>query len=203
YSDITSLQLAIFSRCGLVSFSGPMVAVEMYNGMDPFTEENFWRMITSNKVFGKMKNPAGEKICTLVKGKAKGRIIGGNLSMIASILGTPYLPKFDRTILITEDIDEKPYRIDRFFAQMKYLKIFDKISGLVLGNFTDCEETDQSKKSLTLNEVVYDYFSKMKKPVIYNFIYGHVKVKSTIPIGINAKLDANKGELEVLENCVR
>ncbi|MBM4175255.1 MAG: LD-carboxypeptidase [Ignavibacteria bacterium] len=203
YSDITALQLAIYVKTGLITFSGPMAAVDFANEIDPFTEDNFWRMVTSNKKIGKVKNPNEEKISTLTKGIANGRLIGGNLSLIGSLLGTPYLPKFDKSILFLEDVDEKPYRVDRYFSQMKLAKIFDKMSGMILCNFTDCEETDPSKKSLSINDVVYEYFSSVKKPIIYNVIYGHVKSKNTIPLGVRARINATKGEFEILEGCVR
>ncbi len=202
YSDITALQLAIFKKTGLITFAGPMVAVDFSGEVDKFTEEVFWRMVTSNKPFGKIKNPEVERISCLIKGASKGIVLGGNLSVISSLMGTPYLPSFEKAILFLEDVDEKPYRIDRYFAQLKIARIFDKVNGIILCNFTDCEETDPTKKSLTLNEVVYDYFSKIKKPVIYNLIHGHVKTKNTIPIGVKAKMDCSKGYLEITENCV-
>ncbi len=203
YSDITALQLALFTKTGLITFSGPMAAVDMSGEVDPYTQEIFWRMITSNKKIGKLKNPNQEKTNNLTKGKATGRLLGGNLSIVGSLIGTPYLPKFDRSILFLEDVDEKPYRVDRYFSQLKYAKIFEKMAGLVLCNFTDCEETDPTKKSLTINEVVFDYFSQLRKPIIYNLIYGHIKTKNTIPIGVRARINANKGEIEILESCVK
>ncbi len=202
YSDITALQLAIFHKTGLITFSGPMAAVDFAGDVDPFTEENFWKMINSTKPFGKFKNPQGERISCLTKGKARGRLLGGNLSILCSLIGTPFMPKFDKAILFIEEIEEKPYRIDRFFAQMRLAKIFDKVSGVVLCNFTDCEETDPSKKSLSLNDVVNDYFSNLNKPVAYNLIHGHVKSKNTIPIGGLASIDCNKGIVELIESCV-
>lgn len=202
YSDITALQLAIFHKTGLITFAGPMAAVDFAGEVDPFTEENFWKMVTSNKPFGKFKNPQGEKISCLKKGKAKGRLLGGNLSLICSLLGTPFIPRFNNSILFMEEIEEKPYRIDRFFAQMKLAKIFDVVSGIILCNFTDCEENDPLKKSLSLNEVVYDYFSNLSKPVAYNLIHGHIKSKNTIPVGAMASVDCNKGIVEIIESCV-
>ncbi|MEJ5304420.1 MAG: LD-carboxypeptidase [Ignavibacteria bacterium] len=202
YSDITVLQLAIFQKTGLITFAGPMATVDFSGEVDKFTEENFWRMINSTKPFGKFKNPQGEKISCITKGKAKGRLLGGNLSLVCSLIGTPYLPKFDKSILFLEEVEEKPYRIDRFFAQMRLAKIFDKVAGIVLCNFTDCEETDPSKKSLSLNDVVSDYFSNLKKPVVYNLIHGHIKSKNTIPIGALAEIDCSKGIVELKESCV-
>lgn len=202
YSDITALQLSIFKKTGLITFAGPMLAVDFAGEVDNFTEEVFWRMITSNKSFGKMKNPESERISCLIKGYTTGILLGGNLSLLCSLLGTPYLPSFDKSILFLEDVDEKPYRIDRYFAQLNLAGIFDKVKSVILCNFTDCEETDPTKKTLTLNEVVYDYFSKFKKPVIYNFVHGHIKSKNTIPIGVRVKVDCVKGTLEILESCV-
>ncbi len=202
YSDITALQLAIFHKVGLITFAGPMAAVDFSGEVDPFTEENFWKMVTFPKPFGKFKNPQGERISCLTKGYAKGRLLGGNLSLVCSLLGTPYLPKFDKAVLFLEEVEEKPYRIDRFFAQMKLAKIFDKVSGIVLCNFTDCEETDPKKKSLSLNDVVSDYFSNLSIPVAYNLIHGHIKSKNTIPIGAMASVDCNKGIIEIIESSV-
>jgi muramoyltetrapeptide carboxypeptidase len=202
YSDITALQLAIFHKTGLITFAGPMAAVDFTGDVDPFTEENFWKMVTSTKPFGKFKNPQGERISCITKGKAKGRLLGGNLSLVCSLLGTPFIPKFDKAILFLEEVEEKPYRIDRFFAQLKLAKIFDKVNGIVLCNFTDCEETDPTKKSLTLNDVVSDYFTGLKKPVVYNLIHGHIKSKNTIPIGAMASVDCSKSSVEIIESCV-
>lgn len=202
YSDITALQLAIFKKTGLITFSGPMPAVDFAGEVNQFTAENFWRMVTSTKPFGKMKNPENEKISCLNHGKAKGILIGGNLSLVCSLLGTPFFPELNKNILFLEDVDEKPYRIDRYFAQLKLSKVFDKVAGIILCSFTACEETDASKKSLSLNEVVYDYFSKLNKPTLYNFIYGHINPKNTMPIGVKAAIDCNKGAVEILESCV-
>jgi muramoyltetrapeptide carboxypeptidase len=202
YSDITSLQLAIFQKTGLVTFSGPMAAVDFAGEVNKYTEEVFWKMVSSTKPFGKLHNPENERISCLSKGKAKGILLGGNLSLVCSLLGTSFLPKFDKAILFLEEVDEKPYRIDRFFAQMRLAKIFDKVNGIVLCNFTDCEETDPSKKSLSLNDVIGDYFEKLKKPVVYNLVYGHINPKNTIPIGVKTLVDCEKRTVEILESCV-
>lgn len=202
YSDITTLQLAIFRKTGLVTFSGPMAAVDFAGEVNPFTEEVFWRMVTSTKPFGKLKNPENERICCLNKGEAKGVLLGGNLSLITSLIGTPFMPDFTKAILFMEEVDEKPYRIDRMFAQLKLNKILDKASGIILCNFTNCEETDPDKKSLSLNDVIGDYFEQLKKPVVYNLAYGHINPKNTIPIGVKASIDCRKCSIEILEACV-
>jgi muramoyltetrapeptide carboxypeptidase len=203
YSDLTALQLAIFRKTGLISFSGPMVAVEMYDKMDVFTEENFWRMLTSTKKIGKLVNPDGLPLIVLKKGSAKGLLLGGNLSLINSLVGTTYLPNLAKCILIIEDVDEEPHRVDRYLAQLKLARVLQKINGLVLGCFTDCVPKDKEKPNLTVDQVVDDYMKSLGVPAISNMTYGHVPRKLTIPFGVEAKLNATRGYLEILEGAVK
>ncbi len=203
YSDITALHLAILKKTGLVTFAGPMVAVDFFKDVDSFTEENFWRIITSNKKVGRFQNPDEEKFFVLHKGRAEGRIIGGNLALIISLLGTEYFPNLKDTILIIEEIGEAPYRIDRMFNQLKLANIFNQINGVLLGRFVDCYESDLTKKTLSLNEVMIDYFGECKMPVFYNFKHGHIKQNLTVPLGLNCKMNTTKGFIEITENAVR
>ncbi len=203
YSDINALQLAFYTKAGLVTFVGPMLAVDFYEEISPFTEENFWRLITSDKKIGKISNPNSEKFFTLNKGKANGEIVGSNLSLLTSLLGTEYFPKLNNKVLILEDIHEEPYRIDRMLNQLRLAKIFKQIKGIILGNFTECLPKDPETRSFTLNEIIIDYFqNKSKLPSIYNVSHGHIKHNITIPIGLNCKLNATKGTLEIIENAV-
>lgn len=202
YSDINALQMAFFTKCGLITFAGPMVAVDFAEEISQFTEETFWRIITSNKKIGRIKNPNKEKFYVLNKGRAQGRIIGGNLSIINSLIGTEYLPKMKDSILLLEEINEAPYRIDRMLNQLRILKILKSIRGIILGDFVKCIEYDPDKKTFSLNDVITDYFEGLKIPVIYNFRHGHLKEKITIPFGIRAVLNASKAFVEINENAV-
>ncbi len=202
YSDINALQLAFLKQCGLVTFSGPMVAVDFHNEVSPFTEENFWKMITSDKKIGKLHNPNEERFFHLTEGKGEGKIIGGNLTIISSMMGTEYLPEFDKSILLLEDINEPPYKVDRMLNQLKLAKVFRKLKGIILGRFVNCYEPDEMKNSLTLNEVIEEYFHSLKIPVIYNFKHGHIKDNLTIPLGLNASVNAGKGIVEITESGV-
>jgi len=202
YSDITALQLAIFEKTGLVTFAGPMLAVDFFDSISPFTEEMFWQLITSNKKFGKIELPENEKIFSVVKGIAKGRLIGGNLATLASLAGSKYMPDMKNKILILEEIGEAPYRVDRLLNQLRLIGVFNKISGLILGAFTDCIESDPEKKTLTTGEVIADYVDNLKVPVVYNFSHGHIKNNITIPFGISVKLNATKGNIEITESAV-
>lgn len=203
YSDINALQIAFYTKLGLVTFIGPMLAVDFYDEVSPFTEENFWRIVTSEKKIGKITNPNSEKFFTLNKGKAIGKIIGSNLTLITSLFGTEFFPKTKDTILLLEDINEEPYRIDRMLNQLRLGKIFKQTKGIILGNFTECVPKDPETRSFSLNEIILDYFqNKIKIPVIYNVKHGHIKDNITIPIGLKCNLNATKGTIEILENGV-
>jgi muramoyltetrapeptide carboxypeptidase len=202
YSDLTGMQNAIYKKTGLITFSGPMLAVEMYNTIDPFTEENFWRMISSPKKIGQLVNPENEMLISNKAGKTTGLLLGGNLSLVLAIFGTPYLPNLKHNILIIEDIDEEPYKVDRYLAQLRNSGLLNEIAGLIIGEMTDCEPKDKTKPSLSLEQVLKDYLSDLKLPIIQNLKYGHVPKKLTIPFGIKAKMDSNKNSIEFLEGAV-
>ncbi len=202
YSDITALQSAFFQKAGLITFAGPMTAVDFYENVNQFTEETFWRTITSTKKIGKIHNPNNDTFFSLNKGKGEGRLLGGNLAVLTSIIGSKYFPSFKNSILLLEEIGEPPYRIDRMFNQLKLAGVFDNINGVILGKFIDCYETDPSKKSLSLNEIISDYFSDRKYPLIYNVHHGHTTENITLPLGINYKINASKKFIEITESCV-
>ncbi len=203
YSEITALQMAILQKSGLVTFAGPMVATDFGNGVTPYTEDFFWRIISSNKKVGRLKYPDNEKLVSITKGGASGRIIGGNLSVFAALTGTEYFPDLKGRILMFEEVDELPYKVDRLLNQLRLLKVFKQIKGIILGRFVDCNEHDTSKRTLTLGEVMEDYMKDLKIPVLYTFPHGHIKDKVTVPFGINVKMNASKGFVEYLESAVK
>ncbi len=201
YSDITALQMAFLKKAGLVTFAGPMVAVDFHKDeIVEYTEEFFWRIVTSSKKIGKVYNPLNEPFYSLVKGKAEGRIIGGNLAVFNSLMGTQYLPTFKEKILLLEDIGEPPYRVDRMLNQLKLAKAFEQVEGVILGRFVDC--VDDDPKTLNLNQVIDHYFSHLNKPVLYNLKHGHIAENMTIPFGIKVKINASRGTVEFLESAV-
>lgn len=203
YSEITALQMAILQKSGLVTFAGPMVATDFGNGVTPYTEDFFWRIISSNKKIGRLKYPDNEKLVSITKGGASGRIIGGNLSVFAALTGTDYFPDLKGRILMFEEVDELPYKVDRLLNQLRLLKVFKQIKGIILGRFVDCNEHDTSKRTLTLGEVMEDYMKELKIPVLYTFPHGHIKDKVTVPFGINVKMNASKGFVEYSESAVK
>ncbi len=202
YSDITSLQMAILKKTGLVTFAGPMLATDFSDEVNEYAEENFWRVITVSKKIGKLHNPRDEKFYILNSGRGEGQILGGNLATLNSLTGTQYMPNLKNSILLLEDIDESPYKIDRMLNQLKLAGIFDQINGVILGRFVDCYEKDKSKDFIKLNEVIEHYLGKLKTPVLYSFSHGHIKENITIPLGVQCKLNASRGFIEILESAV-
>lgn len=186
YSDITFLQLAIWKQCAVPSFSGPMVAVEMGSGILDFTEKYFWEQIFNKNSFYpiSIKETGGE---IWKNGSANGTLLGGCLSMMAHLLGTPYSPDYTNAILFFEDVGEEPYKIDRYLAQLKQAAVFKKIRGLIIGEFIDC--LDDREPSFSIEEILHHYVDDLDIPVIYNFPYGHGMRKVTMPVGVQAEID--------------
>ncbi len=202
YSEITSLQNAIFKKTGLITFAGPMPAVDFVNNISPFTEEWFWKVVTFSKKVGKVKYPENSKMPFINKGIATARILGGNLAVFNSLLGTEYFPDMKDKILLLEDIDEKPYKIDRMLNQLRLAKVFKGLKGIILGRFVECYEHDPNKKTLSLGEVIEHYFKSLKLPTIYTFPHGHIKDFLTVPLGLKVQLNATKGTVDFLESAV-
>ncbi|MFI5251863.1 MAG: LD-carboxypeptidase [Bacteroidota bacterium] len=200
YSDITALQLALFSKIGLISFSGPMVSVEMAEGLKGHAEEQLWDCLTSTRPPGEIKIKPRERTI-YEKGNASGRVLGGNLTMIAALVGSRFLPREEGHLLLLEEIDEKPYRIDRILAQMKRTKFLNAAGGVVLGKFIGCEPSP-GKPSLSLGQIFQDVFQPYEIPVMGHIQYGHVKNPLTIPIGVKARINTAEGTVEFLEGGV-
>jgi len=198
YSDITALSLALLTKFHLVTFSGPMVASEMAPGLKGEAEEQFWRCLTST-------HPPSMIPCSATreprvrKGRvSEGRLLGGNLSMVASLVGTRYFPDVSASILFLEEIDERPYRIDRMLRQLRDTPFIRNAAGVVFGRFTGCT-AEPGKPSLTLGQVIGDTFTGHRFPLLSGLPYGHTKGSLTIPHGVKARLNASRRTLEFLE----
>ncbi|QCX32327.1 LD-carboxypeptidase [Caloramator sp. E03] len=184
YSDITALHFAIFKNTKLVTFHGPMLASDISEN-DDFTIKKFIECVTGN-IKGKAYS-----LNAINQKDVEGRILGGNLSLICSLLGTAYENLFKDKILFIEDIDEEPYKIDRMLYQLKLCGVFNKVKAVILGQFTNCEAEDKDK-SLSFNQVIFDFFSKIQLPIYYDFLVGHEKRKITIPLNVKVRIENNK-----------
>jgi muramoyltetrapeptide carboxypeptidase len=202
YSDITALHLAFWKRTGLVSFHASMAGVDMADAMDSFTEEMFWRLLTSPKKAGPIAfPPPGPE--GVVQGKATGRLLGGNLALVTALIGTRYQPRFDDTLLYLEDTGEDPYRVDRMFTQLRGASILARCSGIMIGHFTDCVPKDPSTPTFTTEQVLREYLTAARRPALWRVPFGHERRNIPIPVGIRARINGEAGSIEYLESAVR
>jgi muramoyltetrapeptide carboxypeptidase len=202
YSDITALHLAFWKKAELVSFHGSMAGVDMFEPMDPFTEELFWQLLTSRTKIGAIPIPE-PRPTPLVRGKATGRLLGGNLALLTALLGTAYAPRFDGAILYLEDIGEDPYRVDRMLTQLRGAGILTRAAGTMIGHFTDCVPKDPASPTFTTDEVIREYLTAAGRPTLLGVPFGHEKRNLPIPVGLRARINAAEGSVEYLEGAVR
>ncbi len=192
YSDITALSLALFAQTGLISFSGPMLATELHEPT-PYTEEHFWGMLTSPSYSLSLQNHPDHPITCIRAGSAEGRLLGGNLSVLSSLIGTPYLPPFNHLLLFLEEINEPAYRIDRMLSHLNNAGLLAPCKGVLFGQFSNISEITR-EENLRLNNI-FNYYSantKIKGPVMRGLSCGHIKNLMTIPIGARFKMELSQ-----------
>jgi len=202
YSDLTALQLALLRKAGLVTFSAPMPAVEFAGGVDPFTEADFWAALTSRAASRTLPFPADSSVRTLRPGVCDGPLIGGCLSLLASNLATPFLPSLKGALLFLEDVHEEPHRLDRLFVQLRNSGVLRRISGLMLGQFTDQGPRRGSPAHLPWTEMLDEVLAELRGPGLDGLPYGHVTHRWTLPLGIRARLDSARKRVTLLEPAV-
>lgn len=202
YSDITAIHVALYRKCKLITFHGPMVASDMIDEFDDFSKESYLKAVTVAEPIGIVKNPENIHIKSLVSGKARGRIVGGNLSLIAATIGTPYEIDTKNKILFLEEINEYTYSIDRMLTQLRLSGKLKDCVGIVIGDFKNCYPQYEGY-DCTLMEVFKDIIEKEKKPTIFNVMAGHCKPKITIPLGAEAVVDAENCRFEIIESAIK
>jgi len=208
YSDITALHLSIYEKTGLVTFHGPMAS----SSWNTFNYDIFHRLLFEGEMI-EYTNPenlnflevqTGNRIRTINNGNAQGELLGGNLSVLTSIMGTPYFPTdWSNKILYLEDIGEKIYAVDRMMSQLKLGGILDKISGFVFGKCTGCDPGGSGYGSLTMEEVIDHYIKPLNIPAFSGAMIGHIDDNSTIPNGIEAEINSNTGTIKLLKPAVK
>jgi muramoyltetrapeptide carboxypeptidase len=206
YSDVTALLLAIYQRTGLVTFHGPVAN----GGFNTFTASCFQQVLMAGEAVV-MQNPVHkgdglvqvtDRIRTIVPGKASGVLAGGNLTVLCSIIGSGYLPDWAGKILFIEDINEEVYKIDRMLTQLKLAGVLAGLRAIVVGKFTGSSPA-QSYGSLTLEEVLIDHLQPLGIPVFAGAMIGHLPAKFTVPIGLEAEVDATLGTIALRGPAVR
>jgi muramoyltetrapeptide carboxypeptidase len=207
YSDITALLNGLQAKTGLVTFHGP-VGISRWNafsadamkrvlfGAEAVTFENV-RQVDEGELAQR-----ANRVRTITAGTARGTMLGGNLTVLTSILGSPYVPDFRDAILFLEDTDEAPYRIDRMMTQLKLAGILDQVRGVVFGECTDCEPGKGTYGSLTLEEILADHLTPLRIPAWHNAMIGHIPKQFTIAVGSQVEIDAARGSIRMLEAAV-
>jgi len=196
YSDVTALHTAFNQVCGMVTYHTVMPSTEYYQPLDPYSQAELERALWG-KLTGELKNPEGQPLETLAGGRAEGLLCGGNLSLLAASLGTPWEIDTRGKILFLEDIDEKTYRVDSMLTQLRNAGKFEDCAGVVLGAWTNCLP-EFPEKTLELPEIFRELIVPCGKPVLGGLACGHVLPTMSLPLGEQVILDADRQTLEVL-----
>ncbi len=206
YSDITALINAIARRSNVVTFHGPMSR----SSLSPFSRAHFERVLTTSEPagrLGRLPQPSEvlvsreNRLVTLSPGAAEGHLVGGNLTLLQALIGTPYQPDFDGAILFLEDVNEELYSVDRMLAHLRMVGVLGRLAGVIVGRFTDMKRGTEDG-TLGFDEVLATYLLPLGIPVAYGFPLGHIDDQWTMPLGVSARLDASAGEVELLEPAV-
>ena len=205
YSDITALHLAIFQKTRLVTFHGPVAASEYSEYTKYHVENVLMKPSAPHKIALSEYNK--EQISNLFKpeiitaGKARGRLVGGNLSLLSALAGTPFaLRDMKGKILFIEDVGEQPYRVDRMLTQMRQSLDLRSLAGIALGIFEDCNPRAADTQSLS--DVLKDRLGDLGIPVFYGFSFGHIRDQFTLPVGVEAEFDTATATMTLLETSV-
>jgi muramoyltetrapeptide carboxypeptidase len=201
FSDITALHAALEREAGLVTFHGPMPAA--FGAAEAYNAAELKAAMASSMPLGTVPWPAeGEELPRPVAvrpGVAEGALAGGNLSLLSALVGTPWEPDFTGRIVLMEEIDEAPYRVDRMLVQLLLAGKLQRAAGVLFGDSPSCLSNPEGKPSLSLFEVLEDHLGPLGIPVLYGFPCGHTGYRATLPLGVRARLDAAAGNLTLLE----
>jgi muramoyltetrapeptide carboxypeptidase len=194
-SDVTAIHCFLARRVGMVSFHGPMVAQQI--ARKAYDADGLLALLGSPEPYGRFPVETTE---WLHRGSAEGRLEGGCLSILVSLVGTPYLPSFEDAILFLEDAQTKPYQIDRMLIQLRLAGLLDGVRGIVFGEMPDCEQ--HADQGYRLQDMLRDWTAELRVPVLFGFPSGHTRSDGlTLPLGVRARLDGDG--LTVLEGAVR
>ena len=191
FSDITAVLTALYARCRLVTFHGPMVTT--LKNADKKTTGSMISTLSS----GTIMEIIPKKGSIIKSGIASGKLLGGNIATLCHLIGTPFAPELKGNILFLEETGEQAYRIDRMLIHMKLAGWFDGLAGLALGSFDNCGGIGE------IVRIVEDIFFDINIPILGGFEIGHGKRNLTIPLGIDATLDADSGVLFFHEAATR
>jgi muramoyltetrapeptide carboxypeptidase len=194
YSDITCLHLALLKHAGLVSFHGP-VASSTFSEYAVTHLQNVLMTPHDEYTIGMYAEHTPR---TVHGGVATGRLIGGNLSLVSALTGTPYAADFRNAILYLEEVNEEPYRIDRMLTQLQLSQGFRNAAAVMIGVNENCE-APEGDSALSLDDTLDQHLQPLTRPAVSGYSFGHIRNQFTIPVGIRARLDADQQTLTLLE----
>jgi muramoyltetrapeptide carboxypeptidase len=208
YSDITSLICALLTRSRLLSFHGPMPGSDfLRKDCSDFSRDGWLRVLMDAKPAGGIRRGySGKTIEILRRGRVSGQLIGGNLAVLCSTIGTAIQPSFENKILFFEDVAEKPYRFDRMLTHLTNAGVLQKVAGIAVGVCPDCDESipkGAGEYRQSLRDVLRDRLLPLKIPVVIGLPFGHGPYNATLPVGGPATLDAEQGDLIFTSPAVR
>lgn len=196
YSDVTALHTVFNQSCDFVTYHTIMPSTEYYKIVDDYSMDWLRRSVFGG-LAGRAENPEGRPLTTLVSGRASGPLCGGNLSLLAASLGTPWEIDTRGKLLFLEDVGEKTYRIDAMLTQLRNAGKFRDCAGVLLGYWTDCEPEDPSK-TLELEDIFRELIAPAGKPTVMGLACGHSMPTMALPLGGMAELDADAGTLTLM-----
>ena len=206
YSDITALHLAIQRKTGLVTFHGPVLIFKGSTAhFTEYTVRWYRKALFGREPLGRLENPASKTVSAVHPGAAHGRLTGGNLSLIGSLMGTPYEIDTRGAIFFTEEIGEQPYRIDRVLTQLRLAGKLSEAAGVLVGECISCDSgscAPEFTPSLSVREVLDGIVGKLSAPSMAGLTIGHTEDQLTLPLGVQATLDATRCQLTIDEPAV-
>jgi muramoyltetrapeptide carboxypeptidase len=206
FSDITALHMAFAARAGFTTIHGPNASASWGKlSWDSFRELAFEGGTPHYQpppgTDDRLVQLTG-RTRTFRPGKASGRLLGGNLTVLTALMGTAYLPDFTGAILFIEDVDEAEYRIDRMLTQLALGGVLRKVAGVVFGQCSNCRNTGSSYGGFTLSEVLQQHLEPLGVPAFQGALFGHVPNQFSLPVGIRAEIDASAGTIRIVEPAV-
>jgi muramoyltetrapeptide carboxypeptidase len=206
YSDITALHMALHTQAGLVSFHGPVA----WKSLTPYTLGELERVLCKPETPIRLGAPPAfearpgrvewdNRVSTLVGGRAQGRLLGGNLCLMAHLVGTPYFPDLRGAILFLEDVGEAFYRVDRMLTQLWLSGALAGVAGVAFGKFTEGGPSSGFVQNRVLEDILAERCRALRVPAVAGLMIGHVDDNTTVPVGCLAELDADAGTLTLLE----
>lgn len=198
FSDITVLINNISQKCGFPTVHGLVGCYLGANSYKDLTREDFEKLLFDDQKGRVIKSP-NDNVEIINGGKVIGETCGGNLSLLATLAGSPYEVDFTDKVVIIEEVGEEPYQIDRYLSSLRLCGSLDKAKGFILGYFTDCNPSESRKNDQSVKDIIDHYFKGLNKPTVYNFPIGHDFPTVNLPIGIEVEFDADNKTVEIRE----